>query len=38
MAEEIKKVVSVDVSKAVDDINALSAELEEMDGDILVKW
>ena len=35
MAEEIKKVVSVDVSKAVDDINALSAELEEMDGDIL---
>lgn len=35
MAEEIKKVVSVDVSKAVEDIKALSDELEEMDGDIL---
>lgn len=35
MAEEIKKVVSVDVSKAVEDIKSLSDELEEMDGDIL---
>ena len=35
MAEEIKKVVSVDVSKAVDDIKSLSDELKEMDGDIL---
>ena len=35
MAEEIKKVVSVDVSKVVEDINSLSDELEEMDGDIL---
>lgn len=35
MAEEIKKVVSVDVSKAVEDIKALSDELEEMGGDIL---
>lgn len=35
MAEEIKKVVSVDVSKAVEDIKSLSSELEGMDGDIL---
>ena len=35
MVEEIKKVVSVDVSKAVEDIQSLSDELEEMDGDIL---
>ena len=35
MAEEIKKVVSIDVSKAVEDIQSLSDELEEMDGDIL---
>lgn len=35
MAEEIKKVVSVDVSKAAEDIKSLSDELEEMDGDIL---
>lgn len=35
MAEEIKKVVSVDVSKTVEDMKSLSDELEEMDGDIL---
>lgn len=35
MAEEIKKVVSIDVSKVVEDIKSLSDELEEMDGDIL---
>lgn len=35
MAEEIKKVVSVDVSKAVEDIKSLSDELEGMDDDIL---
>ena len=35
MVEEIKKVVSVDVSKVVEDIESLSDELEEMDGDIL---
>lgn len=35
MAEEIKKVVSVDVSKAAEDIKSLSDELEGMDGDIL---
>ena len=35
MAEEIKKVVSIDVSEVVEDIKSLSDELEEMDGDIL---
>lgn len=35
MAEEIKKVVSVDVSKAVEDIKSLSDKLEGMDEDIL---
>ena len=35
MVEEIKKVVSVDVSEVVEDIKSLSDELEEMDGDIL---
>lgn len=35
MAEEIKKVVSVDVSEVVEGIKSLSDELEEMDGDIL---
>lgn len=35
MAEEIKKVVSIDVSKSTEDIKSLSDELEEMDGDIL---
>lgn len=35
MAEEIKKIVSIDVSEVVEDIKSLSDELEEMDGDIL---